>query len=67
MSIKITTTGKLPAEKQYRGKCYNCGCAIACKRKDGKFYDDQRDGSFVQVSCPTPGCGHKISTYEVGK
>ncbi len=67
MSIKITTPGKIPADKQYRGKCYHCGCEITCKQRDGQFVDDQRDGSFVQVPCPTAGCGQKISTYEVRK
>lgn len=64
MSIKITKPGKLPAEKPYAGSCTNCGCHITCKRKDGEYIDDQRDGDCLKVRCPTDGCSSFIYAIE---
>lgn len=65
MSIKVTKPGKLPSEKSFHGNCTNCGCAITCKRKDGEYISDQRDGDMLKVKCPTTGCHQWIYASEI--
>lgn len=38
--------------------CKECGCEYECGRGEYKFYDDQREGSWYEVTCPD--CGLQI-------
>lgn len=63
--VKIIKHGKLPSEKEYNGKCKNCGCEFIFKAKDAKmeYGRDQRDGNFLVINCPE-NCGTKIYKSE---
>lgn len=62
--MEIIEEGRLPEDKVYEGRCYHCNTRARFKRSEGKLVYDQRDGDYVEVKCPLPGCNHtiKVST-----
>lgn len=65
--ITVTKAGNLPENDVFRGRCTKCRCEIDCNRSDGKMIYDQRDGDYLEVPCPTMGCGDKIAAAQVKK
>jgi hypothetical protein len=60
MAIEVIEPGHLPEERVYEARCGHCRALLRFKRVDAKFTDDQRDGAFLTVKCPT--CGHAVHT-----
>jgi hypothetical protein len=60
--VKILKHGKLPDDDVFRGTCHYCKTEFECKRHEGKYIDDQRDGPFLEVNCPV--CGKKTYAYK---
>lgn len=60
--MKIIKQGQLPEDKIWRGKCHYCKTEYECTLKDGKITHDQRDGSFLRVTCPF--CKKEAFAYE---
>jgi hypothetical protein len=59
--MRIISPGQLPEEKLFKGTCSNCKTVFECKRSEGKFSSDQRDGSMLEVTCPF--CNKKAWAY----
>ena len=53
MAIRIIKQGIVPEEVVYRTTCLGCDTEFEFLQKDGKFTDDQRDGAYVSIPCPT--------------
>lgn len=60
MAIEIVRPGITSAEIKYTAECYRCKCVVRFTGADGRVTSDQRDGDFINVTCPT--CGTTIST-----
>lgn len=43
-------------------ECSKCGCLFKCQRGEYKFHDDQREGSWYDVTCPD--CKSDLHTSE---
>lgn len=56
--MRIIKQGSLPEDTIHTGTCNRCKTEVEFKRSEGRVVDDQRDGSFVHVSCPV--CGNTI-------
>lgn len=50
--MRIVERGTLPEEQLWQGTCTHCRTRIEFERHEGKFHDDQRDGSYVTIACP---------------
>lgn len=57
--MKIINYGRLPI-KEWRGTCGVCGADVIWEQSEGVWGDDQRDGEYCHISCPTEGCTSKI-------
>jgi len=53
--MKIITPGNLPEEKIYKTTCSNCKCVFEFAKKEGSIHSDQREGSWIEISCPFCG------------
>jgi hypothetical protein len=58
--MKIIKAGKLPQNQTYKTSCANCKTEFEFEKGEAEFVSDQRDGDYLKVPCPLPGCG-KIS------
>lgn len=54
--MKIIKEGKLPEKKTYKTSCSNCGTEFEFKQEEAEFVSDQRDGDYLKIHCPLPGC-----------
>jgi hypothetical protein len=52
-TMKILKQGLIPEEVVYTTTCAHCGTMFEFLQKEGKLTDDQRDGSYVSIECPT--------------
>ncbi|WP_311270505.1 hypothetical protein [Sphingobium sp. WCS2017Hpa-17] len=59
MAIKVTKRGSLPEHDLFAGTCHRCKTEVEFERQDARFTDDQRDGGYLTVPCPT--CRDNIS------
>lgn len=57
--MRIIKGGHLPL-KEWRGTCRVCGADVIWEQSEGVWGDDQRDGEYCHISCPTGGCTSKI-------
>lgn len=62
MTIKIIKQGKLPQEREYMFRCYNCKTEFSATEADGKRYFDQLGGDYIEVICPL--CEHECTSTE---
>ena len=62
MTIKILKQGKLPEDIQYAFECYNCKTEFVATNADGKRVQEQRDGDYTEVNCPT--CGYRCTSQK---
>ena len=53
MAVRIITPGRLPEEEPMDARCSSCGCHFEFTAKDAKRVNDQRDGDFWSIACPT--------------
>jgi hypothetical protein len=60
MAVRVIKQGIVPEEVVYRTVCLGCDTEFEFLQKDGKVIDDQREGTYVNISCPT--CGKMCST-----
>lgn len=51
--MEILIQGIKPEEWYYEGTCGTCQTKVRFQEKEAKKYDDQRDGSYICVGCPT--------------
>jgi hypothetical protein len=57
--MEILKTGHIPAERSYKMECRTCNTVFRFLQKEGKIIYDQREGDFIQISCPL--CHNKIT------
>ena len=62
MTIKILKQGKLPEDIQYAFECYNCKTEFVATNADGKRVQEQREGDYTEVNCPT--CGYRCTSQK---
>lgn len=60
--IKILKQGRLPEDIQYAFECYNCKTEFVATNADGKRVQEQRDGDYTEVNCPT--CGYRCTSQK---
>lgn len=53
MSVSILVPGRIPENRPMEATCRNCGCVFQFTPQDAKRVNDQRDGDFYSISCPT--------------
>lgn len=53
MAIRVTKQGSLPELDVFAGACQHCKTEVEFERRDARFSEDQRDGAFLTVDCPT--------------
>jgi hypothetical protein len=63
MSVVITKRGSLPKDEKFRGTCSHCHTDFLCNRSDGTYADYQKDGAFLRLTCPLPGCENAVIAY----
>lgn len=56
--MRVIKKGIPPGEKLYIATCLWCKSEVEFKANEGKFTDDQRDGSYITVRCPV--CENEI-------
>jgi hypothetical protein len=61
MTIKITKPGVLPETVEREGRCNYCRCEFTFTPKDATFGEDQRDGGYYKLPCPT--CTREVFVY----
>lgn len=57
--MKIIKKGIPPEKREYTGECSNCDTVFEFERGEARYTSDQRDGDFLQISCPV--CSHTVS------
>jgi hypothetical protein len=59
---EIITPGQLPSEKTYTVTCSNCRTMFKFKQGEARYNNgDQRDGDYLTINCPLPGCGKTVT------
>jgi hypothetical protein len=51
--MRIIRKGALPQERMFRSVCLYCNCEFEFTQCEAYTFHDQRDGSYVQINCPT--------------
>lgn len=59
--MEILEKGQLPQEREYKATCRICNTKFRFKEKEGQLNHDQRDGDYISVTCPLPGCGYTVT------
>lgn len=59
--MEIISKGRLPKDQQYQTTCNNCRTIFTFMRDEAELVPDSREGDFLRVTCPLPGCGSKIT------
>ena len=59
--MKVIEMGSLPEERNYRATCRHCGTVFEFLRAEAKYVIDQRDGDFLSIQCPLPGCAREVT------
>jgi len=60
--VRIIKHGVDPeAAKQHRVKCRNCGTVFEFAQDEAQTIPDQRDGDFMQITCPV--CKRMVTKY----
>ena len=60
--MEIISEGHLPSKQLYNGQCRNCGTIFTFQREEARLVPDDRDGDYLTVTCPLPGCGQAFNT-----
>jgi uncharacterized protein with PIN domain len=50
--VEIISRGTPPEEKPHEATCRNCSTQIRFLRREAKYISDQRDGDYLEVTCP---------------
>ena len=58
--MKIIKEGRLVEDEEFEAHCPKCKTVFSFFRKEAKSCSDQRDGRYLEVRCPLPGCGDLI-------
>jgi hypothetical protein len=53
MVVTITKPGRLPSEQTIATWCRRCRCEFTFNPPDARYVNDQRDGDFYTIACPT--------------
>jgi RNase P subunit RPR2 len=56
----IIQLGTLPEEKVHRAICDHCGTVFTFLRKEAKRENSWKNGSFLVIDCPMPGCSKEV-------
>lgn len=59
MTLVMTRTGELPAEKFYTGRCNKCKSEYRAQRKDLTYESDYRESSYIH-KCLLKGCNTTV-------
>lgn len=59
--VKILKAGHLPGDAVFSGKCTRCKCEIEFQAREATYNNDQRDGDYYSIICPTPMCAATIT------
>ena len=59
--MKILQEGKLPVERIYKLHCNRCSTIFEFQQKEAKYVSDQRDGDFLEITCPLADCNKKLT------
>jgi hypothetical protein len=59
--MEIIKQGQIPSEKEYTVSCSHCHTMFKFKQGEASYQGDQRDGDYLVVSCPLPGCGRTVT------
>lgn len=62
MAIEIIKPGRLPQAQPMRFECTNCHCEFSATAMDATEVDDQREGNYYVVDCPT--CKRPVTRYK---
>lgn len=57
--MKILKQGTPPEKRVFTATCNYCKTEIEFEQGEAKRVNDQRDGDFLSIPCPT--CGHQIT------
>lgn len=63
--MKILKQGQLPEDKEFTTTCRRCKTEFQFKKSEGKETSDQRDGNYVSINCPLPGCGNLCTVASI--
>lgn len=61
MTIVVIKRGLKPEDRVHKATCWHCKSELEFKESDGQVRYDQRDGSYIEVTCPV--CLHKAYAY----
>lgn len=50
--VDVIKRGVLPEETVHEVTCSHCYSELRFKEKEAKLIDDQRDGRYLQITCP---------------
>ena len=59
--VMIVSAGRLPENSTYNATCMNCKTVFTFTRGEALLVDDQRDGDYLQISCPLEGCAKDVN------
>lgn len=62
--MRIIRQGTIPEHRQIETTCNNCDTVFEFQPIEAKYNNDQRDGDFYSIACPT--CKHtcNVTKYE---
>lgn len=56
--MKVIQRGTPPEEEVYQADCNRCHSKLEFTRSEAKFREDQREGSWLEVTCPV--CNNRV-------
>jgi hypothetical protein len=57
LNVEILKRGTPPAERTFRGTCYECKSEVRAKAGEIQVVHEDRDGEFGRGGCPVCGTG----------
>ena len=51
--MKVIRPGVLPENVEIESTCRYCKCLFSYTKKEAFYRSDQRDGDYLEISCPT--------------
>ena len=59
--MEIIKAGSLPSDVMYTTTCPNCKTQFRFQAVEAKTVYDQRDGNYLEITCPLQGCKHLVT------
>lgn len=59
--VQIISRGIAERNQTREATCIRCRTKFSFEQWEAKYNNDQRDGDYLSIGCPLPGCGNTVT------